>query len=121
MSVIKNCPKCGGEHWGSLKCPFTYKEIESMKAVRDEAMSTPVTIFHPVQTQNARTAIPNFVVLRAYEVYEHLFGPQPAMIDVEKGCRGGFSTDELMAFMYAHTFPKQEWTRRFESALERKS
>ena len=20
--VIRNCPNCGGEHWGSTKCPY---------------------------------------------------------------------------------------------------
>lgn len=31
MMVIKDCPKCGGEHWGSYKCPFTEAEIQFMK------------------------------------------------------------------------------------------
>ena len=25
--VIKNCPNCGGEHWGSLKCPLLPEEL----------------------------------------------------------------------------------------------
>ena len=27
MTVIKNCPNCGGEHWGSLRCPFLPGEL----------------------------------------------------------------------------------------------
>ncbi len=77
------------------------------------------TIFHPVQTHNPAKAKPAVVVLRAYEVYCHLFGAQPALIDVEKGCRGGFGVDELAALLYARSFPAEEWMVRFEEALER--
>lgn len=31
MTVIKNCGRCGGEHWGSLTCPYTDEEIQRMK------------------------------------------------------------------------------------------
>lgn len=58
-------------------------------------------------------------MLRAYEVYCHMYGPQPAMVDVAKGCRGGFCTNELIAFLYARTFPKSEWRQRVDEALER--
>jgi hypothetical protein len=27
MTVIKNCPNCGGEHWGSLRCPLLPDEL----------------------------------------------------------------------------------------------
>ncbi len=27
MTVIKNCPNCGGEHWGSTQCPFLPEEL----------------------------------------------------------------------------------------------
>jgi hypothetical protein len=34
------------------------------------------------------------VYLRAYEVYSHVFSPQPALIDREgRGCRGGFGAE----------------------------
>lgn len=78
-----------------------------------------VTVFHPVQSQRRIDSMPESVVLKAYEVYCHLYGPQPAMVDVPKGCRGGFSVGELIAFLYAHTFPKNEWRERVDEALER--
>lgn len=77
------------------------------------------TVFHPVQTHNPRRAVPESVVLRAYEVYCYIYGPQPAMVDVEKGCRGGFSVDELIAFLYARSFPQGEWRDRVDNALAR--
>ena len=75
--------------------------------------------FHPVQTYNTPDAAPEPVVLRAYEVYCHIYGEQPAMVDVEKGCRGGFSAGELIAFLYARTFQKAEWRSRVDEALVR--
>lgn len=63
--------------------------------------------------------MPEPVVLKAYEVYSYVFGEQPAMIDVAKGCRGGFSINELIAFLYARNFPQAEWLARMEEALER--
>lgn len=36
MPVIKNCQRCGGEHWGSLTCPFTDEEIQRMQAPEPE-------------------------------------------------------------------------------------
>lgn len=77
------------------------------------------TIFHPVQTDNPARSAPEPVVLRAYEVYCHVYGEQPAMVDVAKGCRGGFSTGELIAFLYARSFPREEWRQRTEEAFER--
>ena len=81
-----------------------------------------MTTFHPIQTNLPKqNHVPEAVALRAYEVYVNLYGEQPAMIDVEHGCRGGFSVSEVIAFLYAHTFPKEEWQIRFEEALERPS
>lgn len=76
------------------------------------------TIFHPVQSSRD-LRIPQSVALAAYEVYVHLYGAQPAMVDVAKGCRGGFSQGEIIAFLYAKSFPKDQWMARFEEALER--
>lgn len=78
-----------------------------------------MTIFHPVQGERPICSMPEPVVLRAYEVYCALYGPQPAMVDVAKGCRGGFSTGELVAFLYARSFPRSEWRARVDEALER--
>jgi hypothetical protein len=76
---------------------------------------------HPVQFGDILdpgevARIPEVVALRAYEVYCHVWAPQPAMIDVEKGCRGGFSVGEIVCLLYARSFPKDEWKQRFEEA-----
>ena len=71
---------------------------------------------HPVQLGRGMGGrAPAVVTLRAYEVYCAVYSPQPAM--VEGSCRGGFSTGELIAFLYAHTFPRAEWSGRVEEAL----
>lgn len=75
--------------------------------------------FHPVQTHNVQKTLPESVVLRAYEVYCHVYAPQPAMIDPERGYRGGFSVGEIIAFLYARSFPQIEWERRVEEAFSR--
>jgi hypothetical protein len=74
---------------------------------------------HPVQVAPVpRTGAmcPQVVTLRAYEVYCEVFSPQPAL--VEGRCRGGFSTGELIAFLYAHSFPITEWKARVNEALK---
>lgn len=74
---------------------------------------------HPVQRSRRldreRGRAPVVVTMRAYEVYCELYSPQPAM--VEGNCRGGFGTGELVAFLYARSFPKAEWSARFDEAL----
>ena len=75
---------------------------------------------HPVQTPNKRygsgdARAPTVVTMRAYEVYCHLCGAQEAM--VTGGCRGGFSTGELISFLYARSFPKDEWRQRSDEAM----
>lgn len=67
---------------------------------------------HPYQQAVVRTE----VTMAAYEVYCHVYRPQPAM--VEGGCRGGFSAGELIAFLYARSFPKVEWRARVDEAME---
>lgn len=58
------------------------------------------------------------VYMRAYKVYSHCFGAQPAMIDRDgRGCRGGFSKSELVVFLYAGNFPQSEWRDRVDEAL----
>jgi hypothetical protein len=37
---------------------------------------------------------------------------------VMNGCRGGFGAGELIAFLYARSFPKDEWRKRFDEALK---
>lgn len=72
---------------------------------------------HPVQTcGNQRGRAPTTITMRAYEVYCHVHAPQEAL--VTGWCRGGFGTAELIAFLYAHSFPKQEWRDRVKEAYE---
>ena len=80
--------------------------------------------FHPVQIETGwghrDPKLPSEVTLRAYEVYSHVFGAQPAMIDLAgRNCRGGFGVGELLAFLYARSFPKEEWRKRVDEALRR--
>jgi hypothetical protein len=76
---------------------------------------------HPVQFINAigqrvdGKRCPVVVTLRAYEVYCKVFGPQEALITDD--CRGGFGTSELIAFLYARSFPENEWRQRVDEAL----
>ena len=79
---------------------------------------------HPVQVharrgqQSAdrpRSQAPVVVTMRAYEVYCHVFGEQEVL--VTGGCRGGFSAGELVALLYARSFPKDQWSARFRQAL----
>lgn len=73
----------------------------------------------PVQTQrpiHKSARCTQSVVMRAYEVYCELYGAQEAVIT--GGCRGGFGAGELIAFLYARSFPKSEWRERVDEALK---
>lgn len=73
---------------------------------------------HPVQTLTGYVSeagrLPKTVTMKAYEVYVALYGEQKAM--VEGQCRGGFSTSEIIGFLYARSFPKAEWRDRVSEA-----
>lgn len=56
------------------------------------------------------------VYMAAYEVYRHVHGPQQAMI--EGNCRGGFGVGELVAFLYARSFPREQWRDRADEAFK---
>lgn len=71
--------------------------------------------FHPVQPCEIRK-LPAEVTARAYEVYHHLYSGQTLGRLNE---RGGFSVGEIVAFLYARSFPKEEWEARAEEALAR--
>lgn len=75
--------------------------------------------YHPVQIDmmERNPALPDYVTLRAYEVYRHVWGEQRAMI--EGKCRGGFGVGVIIAFLYARSFPKEEWSKRVTEALYR--
>lgn len=72
---------------------------------------------HPIQTECCHRGgkAPQTVTLRAYEVYKALFGEQEHL--VTNDCRGGFGIGELIAFLYAHSFPQAEWRTRVDEAF----
>lgn len=61
-------------------------------------------------------AIPRAVHLAAYEVYAAVHGEQLALCNGD--CRGGFGAGELVAFLYARSFPRTEWRRRVDEAMD---
>lgn len=76
----------------------------------------------PVQIQRGygrdKAVVRESVYMRAYEVYSHVYAPQQAMIDHERGCRGGFGVGEMIAFLYASGFPKDQWRARVDEAFK---
>jgi hypothetical protein len=81
----------------------------------DDMQATPAV--HPVQLPRGGSGnVSAELAFTAYEVYCHLYGPQEAM--VTGGCRGGFGVGELVAYLYAKTFPKKEWRQRADYAIE---
>jgi len=42
--------------------------------------------------------------------------PTKTVVASPERCRSGFSTGELIAFLYARTFPRQEWEQRFNES-----
>lgn len=75
---------------------------------------------HPVQTPfrpaHEQAVAPQVVTMKAYEVYCHVYAPQEAL--VTGGCRGGFGASELIAFLYASSFPKDQWSNRVNEAFK---
>lgn len=66
---------------------------------------------------NTQAKVMEPIYMRAYEVYSHVYAPQAAMIDFERGCRGGFGLGELTAFLWAYPFPRNEWRQRVDEAF----
>lgn len=78
----------------------------------------PTIPVHPVQTKrysHEQAEAPQVVTLAAYEVYSYVYAPQDALIT--GGCRGGFGASELIAFLYARSFPKEQWRARVDEAF----
>jgi len=73
----------------------------------------------PIQTPYRRSEMQGLIAeeiyMKAYEVYCYIYGPQQAMI--EGGCRGGFSVGELVGFLYAASFPKDQWRHKVNEAF----
>ena len=73
----------------------------------------PVLIFYRAGMSGKCSAA---LTRRAYDVYCHVVErPQANMLTGE--C-GGFGIGELMAFLYARSFPKDEWKKRVEEAFD---
>lgn len=75
---------------------------------------------HPVQTQGHNPRLggarcPAKATRAAYEVYCAVYGPQEAV--VTGNCRGGFGVNELIAYLYARSFPRSEWKDRVKEAF----
>lgn len=51
---------------------------------------------------------------RAWEVYGSMHGSQTNAVIAE---RGGFGITELIAFLYARTFPEDQWRERSDEAF----
>ena len=74
----------------------------------------------PVQTRqpiHGGARVNKHVYMAAYEVYCHVFQPQDALITGH--CRGGFGAGELIAFLYARSFPRDQWRQRVDEAFEK--
>ncbi len=56
------------------------------------------------------------VHMAAYEVYCHVYAPQEALITGD--CRGGFGVGELIGFLYARSFPKDQWQERWHESMK---
>jgi len=72
---------------------------------------------HPIQVKimlDAKSTAPAAVTLRAYDVYSYLYGSNDALIT---GSRGGLEIRELIAYLYARSFPQIEWDERVKEAL----
>ena len=73
----------------------------------------------PIQSsmERGQHTVPESVYMSAYEVYCHVWAPQEALIDLEgRNCRGGWSMGDLVAYLYARQFPKEEWKDRCNEA-----
>lgn len=73
---------------------------------------------HPIQIprQHSRRhpVAPAVVTRRAYEVYHYLY-PDQTLERLNE--RGGFGVGELVGFLYAYSFPKEEWDKRVQEAF----
>lgn len=79
-------------------------------------MSDPATVPAQIGDRYSRTPgrLPEPVARMAYEVYHHLW---PGQTFERLHERGGFGVGEVVAMLYAHTFPKAEWRKRFDDGI----
>jgi len=82
-------------------------------------MTLPEGMF-PIQQspefRREQLTVPEPVYMAAYEVYCHVYSPQKALI--EGWCRGGLGIGELVSFLYARKFPKEEWRDKVNEATK---
>ncbi len=52
---------------------------------------------------------PSHIKKMAYETYSHIYGGNG---------RRGFSNSEIIAFLYAHSFPKDQWKDKSNEAFD---
>lgn len=78
-------------------------DVEIEKA--DDADRFPVQL--NLEMPRKGETIPRDMYLAAYEVYCVVHAPQAAL--VQGNCRGGFSVGEVLAFLYARSFPRNQW------------
>lgn len=73
--------------------------------------------YHPIQKsiRRGQSFCSTKITLLAYEVYKEVYGKQESLIT--GSCRGGFGIMELVAFLYARSFPKNEWRQRVDEAF----
>lgn len=73
---------------------------------------------HPIQTECCQRGgvAPKAVTTAAYEVYCEVYGAQKEL--VTGSCRGGMGTGEMIAFLYARSFPRSEWRARVDEAFD---
>lgn len=72
---------------------------------------------HPVQTHYVRDGgrVSEHVTKLAYEVYVTQGGAGQSLERLNE--RGGFGVGELIAFLYARNFPKEQWNARCREAF----
>lgn len=79
-------------------------------------MSEPATVRVQISRSSLSSParIPEAVAVRAAEVYSHLFrNPNDVIHD-----RGGLHLSEVIAFLYARSFPQSEWQARVNEAFK---
>ena len=99
-----------------MECKRRYNTIEEMSQKVSEEEDMGDRKYAPVQSSAKGDAeIPWEIHMAAYEVYSEVFGEQEALI--EGSCRGGFGVGELIAFLYARSFPREEWRKLVTDAV----
>jgi len=68
----------------------------------------------PLQVHDTPKRVDRILTERAYQVYDHLWPGQP--LD-RMDQRGGLSIGELIAFLYARSFPTDQWRARVDEAI----